>query len=169
MSNWWNISGKVWLLADNVDTDQILPGYALMAPRHDLKRYALAGSQYPDFPDRVRTGEIIVAGRNFGCGSSREQAPVALKEAGIALVVACSVARIFRRNCINIGLPVLVADLVDKVQQGDEIVADLKQAQIIVTRTGAAVMGQELSGSIFETLSCGGLINKARADLGLGK
>ena len=161
------LKGRVWLLGDNVDTDQILPGYAMASPREKLKDFALAGSQYVDFAREVKMGDILVAGANFGCGSSREQAPVALKEAGVGLVVAHSFARIFRRNAINIGLPVLQADLLPHCVQGDEIAVLIKEAEIAVLRTGIKIKGQPLSESALETLMSGGLINKVRKQLGL--
>ena len=104
--------GRVWNFEDNIDTDQILPGYAMTYPREALKDHAMAGSRVADFAKQVKNGDIIIAGANFGCGSSREQAPLALKDAGVGLIIATSFARIFRRNAINIGLPVLQADLV---------------------------------------------------------
>ncbi|MEL7566679.1 MAG: 3-isopropylmalate dehydratase [Dehalobacterium sp.] len=162
------IQGGVWLFDDNIDTDQILPGYAMAAPRERLKEYALAGSSYADFAQRVKKGDIIAAGKNFGCGSSREQAPVALKEAGVSLIIAQSFARIFRRNCINIGLPVLIADLSTHLKQEDEIVVDLKEAKITVVGSGVQILGKPLSPGTLETLACGGLINKVRKQFGLG-
>lgn len=161
------IKGRVWVFGDNVDTDQILPGYAMASPREKLKEFALAGSQYPDFASQIKHGEIVVAGRNFGCGSSREQAPVALKEAGVSLVIAKSFARIFRRNSINIGLPVLVADLADLLKPGDEIKVNVETGKITIVSSGLVVQGKELSAGVLETLACGGLINKVRKQLGI--
>ncbi|MGB4503357.1 MAG: 3-isopropylmalate dehydratase [Syntrophaceticus sp.] len=168
MSNWWEVCGKVWLFKNNVDTDQILPGYAMSAPCEKLREYAMAGSEQPEFAQMVKSGDVIVAGENFGCGSSREQAPVALKETGVSLVVARSFARIFRRNCINIGLPVLTADLLPYVRQGDEIRADIREGTIYIVKTGSLVYGEKLSANVLETLECGGLINKVRRQLGSG-
>lgn len=101
------IRGKVIILGDDVDTDQILPGYAMSEPYEEIGKYAMAGLPTEDFKLNREPGCILVAGRNFGCGSSREQAPIALKQAQVALVVAQGFARIFRRNCINIGMPVV--------------------------------------------------------------
>jgi len=167
MSFSWQIKGKIWVFEHDIDTDQILPGYAVAAPRHKLREYALAGSAQPDFAAKVEPGDIIVAGRNFGCGSSREQAPVALKEAGVSLIIAASFARIFRRNAVNIGLPVLVADLLPYVRQGDVIEADLKEGRVFIPHTGLVVPAQPLSPNVMETLAAGGLINKIRKQLGL--
>ncbi|WP_434510946.1 3-isopropylmalate dehydratase [Desulfitobacterium sp. AusDCA] len=163
----WNnkLKGRVWKFGTNVDTDQILPGYAMAAPEDKLKEYALAGSAIPDFAQKVQPGDIVVAGDNFGCGSSREQAPVALKEAGVALIIAKSLARIFRRNSVNIGMPVLVADLVDQIENGQEIEVDLVTGKITLLRTGDKVQGQALAPNVLETLECGGLIAKVRRHL----
>lgn len=165
----WNnkVRGRVWKFGVNVDTDQILPGYAMAAPIDKLKDYALAGSEIPDFAQKVQPGDIIVAGDNFGCGSSREQAPVALKDAGTGVVIAKSFARIFRRNSINIGLPVLIADVVDKIKNGQQVEVDLITAEITIIETGEKLQGQPLSANVLETLEAGGLIAKVRKQLHL--
>lgn len=168
MGHWWEVCGRAWLFQDNVDTDQILPGYAMCVPPKKLKEFAMGGSEQNDFSKVIQPGDLIVAGDNFGCGSSREQAPVALKGAGVGLVVARSFARIFRRNCINIGLPVLVADLLPNVSQGDQVAVDLREGKIKILKTGHVVLGNKLSASVLETLECGGLINKVRKQLVTG-
>jgi 3-isopropylmalate dehydratase small subunit len=155
--------GECWLFGDNVDTDQILPGYAMAEPADKLGMFAFAGSAVPDFAGQVHTGDIVVAGQNFGCGSSREQAPVALLQAGVRLVIAASFARIFRRNAINIGLPVLVADLTGHVRQGDMLIVDIARGHII--RDGKQYHGTLLSESSLATLRSGGLINRVRQEL----
>ena len=114
-----------------MDTDQILPGYAMAEPFEQLGKFALAGCPGLDFVTKVRPGDIIVAGRNFGCGSSREQAPIALKMAGVGLIVASGFARIFRRNAINIGLPVYAADIAGLLADGDEIEVDLEAGSVV--------------------------------------
>lgn len=162
-----NVHGRIWKLGKNIDTDQILPGYAMAAPVDRLKEYALAGSEIPDFAKRVQTGDILVAGENFGCGSSREQAPVALKEAGVSLIIAKSFARIFRRNAINIGLPVLVCDLEQKVENGQEIEVDLVSAEVTICSNSSIVNGTVLAPNVLETLEAGGLIAKVRKQLNL--
>ncbi|MGZ7049342.1 MAG: LeuD/DmdB family oxidoreductase small subunit, partial [Methanobacterium sp.] len=101
------MKGKAWKFGDDVDTDQILPGrYLVLRDEKDLAACAMEGCD-PDFAKNVKPGDIIVGGRNFGCGSSREHAPIAIKGAGIAAVVAESFARIFYRNSINLGLPLI--------------------------------------------------------------
>lgn len=159
------IEGRVWVFGDNVDTDQILPGYAMVEPLEKLGQYAMAGSPVPDLALRIQQGDIIVAGKNFGCGSSREQAPAALQLAGVGLVIAESFARIFRRNAINIGLPVWACDLADHVKDGDFVQVDLKQGTL---RVGAStITGMPLSVNVLSTLAAGGLINRVRQELGL--
>ncbi|MCB8816020.1 LeuD/DmdB family oxidoreductase small subunit [Desulfosporosinus shakirovi] len=159
------LHGRVWKLGGNVDTDQIFPGYAMAAPADKFKDYALAGSEIPDFAGRVQAGDIIVAGENFGCGSSREQAPVALKAAGVGLVIAKSFARIFRRNAINIGLPVLVCDLEQQVENGQEIEVDLVAAEVTICARGEKIRATILAANVLQTLEAGGLIAKVRKQL----
>ncbi len=128
------IRGRVWRFGDNVDTDQIIPAeYLVTADEKELARHVFEKVR-PGFADMVREGDIIVAGRNFGCGSSREHAPLALKGAGIAAVVAVSFARIFFRNSINVGLP-LVEARVD-AGEGEEIEIDF-EAGVIHTPSGS--------------------------------
>ena len=161
------IKGRVLVLGDNVDTDQILPGYAMAEPFETLGQFAMAGVPGIEFSKRVQQGKIavIVAGRNFGCGSSREQAPIALKMAGLRLVVAQSFARIFRRNAINIGLPVYMADILGRVETGDELEVDVNLGQI--TLKGETLSAAPLSENVLRILEYGGLIQKVRRDLGV--
>lgn len=160
------IEGRIWLFGDNVDTDQILPGYAMAESADSLGRFAMAGSSIPDFAKQVETGDIIVAGKNFGCGSSREQAPAALKQAGVGLIIAESFARIFRRNAINIGLPLMVAKISSLVKQGEIASAELENSLIIVG--DKQFESQPLSESVLATIEAGGLINRVRKELGIG-
>ena len=159
------IEGRVWVFGDNVDTDQILPGYAMVEPPEKLGQFAMAGSPAPDLAKRIKQGDIIVAGKNFGCGSSREQAPVALQLAGIGLVIAGSFARIFRRNAINIGLPVWACDLADQVKDGDTVLVDLETGSARIKNNN--ITGMPLSKNVLSTLAAGGLINRVRQELGL--
>ena len=159
-------TGRVWNFEDNVDTDQILPGYAMSFPREALKDHAMAGSRIADFAKKVQAGDIIIAGANFGCGSSREQAPLALKDAGVGLIIAISFARIFRRNAINIGLPVLQADLVNKVGDGDSVTADIRTAKVRLL-TGETIMGAVPGDNVIAILAAGGLIARVRRQLAM--
>jgi 3-isopropylmalate/(R)-2-methylmalate dehydratase small subunit len=116
------IHGNVWKYGDNIDTDVIIPGrYCHIVDPAELGKHALADLD-PDFVTNVRHGDIIVAGTNFGCGSSREMAPIAIKAAGVSAVVAASFARIFFRNAINIGLPIFqCAEAAQAITNGDEL------------------------------------------------
>jgi len=117
---------RIWLFGDNIDTDQIVPGrYApYMTSEAELGKYPFIEAR-PEFAKTVRPGDVIVAGRNFGCGSSREYAPRALQVVGIAAVIAPSFARIFYRNALNLGLPLFTADLAGLVRDGEEVTLDL--------------------------------------------
>jgi len=123
---------KVWLFGDNIDTDQILPGrYApYMTSEADLGKYPFIEAR-PEFAAQVRPGDVIVAGDNFGCGSSREYAPRALKVVGIAAIIAPGFARIFFRNALNLGLPLFQVDLTDRLRDGQEMTLDLAAPALI--------------------------------------
>jgi len=125
------IEGRVWKYGDNVDTDVILPGrYVALTDPVDLAQHCLEDLD-PEFARRVRPGDIIVAGYNFGCGSSREMAPLAIQGSGISCVVASSFAPIFYRNAINIGLPILVTPKVAaETEQGDILRIDLLSGKV---------------------------------------
>lgn len=154
------IRGKAWVYGDDVDTDVIIPGpYLRTKEIKELACHAMEGID-PDFARKVRPGDVIVAGKNFGCGSSREQAPLALREAGVACVVARSFARIFYRNAINVGLPVVEADV--SCRQGDEVVADL--ATGTVTVGGVTFRGTRLPEFLMEILKDGGLVAHRRRE-----
>lgn len=159
------IKGRVIVLGDDVDTDQILPGYAMAEPMEQLGKFAMAGLAGLDFQSVFQPGDIIVAGRNFGCGSSREQAPIALKQVGVSLVIAKGFARIFRRNSINIGMPVWVADVVDSLKTGDVIEVDLEQGTVAMA--DGVKQFAPLSETVRKTLEYGGLIPRVRAELGI--
>lgn len=124
--------GRVWKYGDNVNTDVIYPGkytYSLLPPE-EMARHALEDLD-PEFASRVKPGDVIVAGRNFGCGSSREQAVACLKFAGVQAVMAKSFSRIYFRNAINLGLPVLQAEeAVDHLETGDEVEIDFSLGEI---------------------------------------
>jgi len=122
------IKGKVWKFGDDVDTDAILPGrYLVITGEKELAACVMKGCD-PDFSDKVKEGDIIVAGKNFGCGSSREHAPISIKGAGVSAVVAESFARIFYRNSVNIGLLLIEAKGISKnVDEGDNIEIDMEK------------------------------------------
>ena len=159
------IKGKVIVLGDDVDTDQILPGYAMAEPYDQLGNFAMAGLAGLDFKSVYEPGSIIVAGRNFGNGSSREQAPIALHQMGVSLVMAKGFARNFRRNSINIGLPVWVADMADKLKTGDVVEVDLEKGTVTVN--GEVNEFTPMAPTVLKTLEYGGLIPRVRAELGI--
>lgn len=116
--------GRAWRLHDNVNTDEIIPGrYNVTTDRAKLAAHCLCEVR-PDFPGGVCPGDVLVGGRNFGCGSSREHAPIAIAACGVAAVIAPSFARIFYRNAVNIGLPVITCADAGRIAEGDRIEAD---------------------------------------------
>lgn len=156
--------GRAWKFSDNVDTDVIIP-YKYKARSIDPKELAehcMEGIA-PEFSKKVKKGDFIVAGRNFGCGSSREQAPISLKYSGTKAVVAKSFARIFYRNAINIGLPVLECeDLWDMVKDGDQLMLDLESGKIKNLTSNKSAQAQPLPEFILELIEIGGLLNKLK-------
>jgi 3-isopropylmalate/(R)-2-methylmalate dehydratase small subunit len=154
------IEGKTWKLEHNVDTDVIIPGtYLNMQDPEMLSQHCFEGLGN-DFVKKISPGDIIVAGRNFGCGSSREQAPVAIKGAGIKAIVALSFARIFYRNAINIGLPIFESqELYDDLTEGDVIRILDSEGAIVNISTGRSFLIVKFPESIQNIVSCGGLIN----------
>jgi len=131
------IQGKVYVFGHDVNTDDIIPArYLNTSQAAVLARYCMEDAR-PGFAAQVEPGAILAAGRNFGCGSSREHAPLALKGAGIACVVAASFARIFFRNAINIGLPIVeCGELLERIREGEEIRIDLEKGKIGLPRGG---------------------------------
>ncbi len=131
---------RIWLFGDNVDTDQIVPGrYApYMTSEAELGKYPFIEAR-PEFAREVKPGDVLVAGRNFGCGSSREYAPRALQVVGIAGIIAASFARIFYRNALNLGLPLFTADLTGLVEDGQEATLDL-DGPALLSGTGRIVL-----------------------------
>ena len=122
---------RAWLFGQDIDTDQIIPGrYSpYMTSEDDLAKYAFIENR-PDFAPHVQPGDVIIAGKNFGCGSSREYAPRALFKCGIVAIIAPSFARIFFRNAINLGIPLFEADLTGQVADGEQVALDLEASQL---------------------------------------
>ena len=151
------ICGKTWTFGENIDTDVIIPGrYLRTFNPQDLADHVLEGER-PDFTKNVQQGDVIVAGENFGCGSSREQAPVAIKTAGVNAIIAKSFARIFYRNAINIGLPVIVSDI--NAEDGDIIKIDLSKGILINETSGESQNFEPFKEFMFNILEDGGLVN----------
>ena len=150
------IKGKTWTFGENIDTDVIIPGrYLRTFNPQDLADHVLEGER-PDFTKNVESGDIIVAGENFGCGSSREQAPVAIKTAGVSAIVAKSFASIFYRNSINIGLPVIVSDI--DAKDGDVISIDLSKGILINHTTNESKSFEAFKEFMLDILEDGGLV-----------
>lgn len=148
------LKGKAWKYGDNVDTDVIIPGKYLRTA--DFKTFGEHAMEGIDPAFKPAPGDIIVAGNNFGCGSSREQAPLALKYAGISCVVAKSFARIFFRNAINVGLPIVEADVYEAVQKGDIVEVDLDGGMVIAG--GKEYKSTMLPDFLQDILNSGGLV-----------
>ena len=159
-------SGKVWRYGHNVDTDVIIPArYLNTADMKELAAHAMEDID-PEFAGRVQQGDIIVAGKNFGCGSSREHAPGALKAAGVACVVAESFARIFYRNAINIGLPLIeLGEGEINIKAGDLLEVDLTAGTAKNTNTGETFAVPALPGFIQEIAQAGGLVSYTKKKL----
>jgi 3-isopropylmalate/(R)-2-methylmalate dehydratase small subunit len=154
------LTGKAWVFGDDINTDIIIP-FRFKSRTNDpyeLAKYAMYGLDQ-DFHKKITRGDIIVAGKNFGGGSSREQAPVALKYAGISAVIAKSYARIFYRNAYTIGLPALeIPEIEGKVNQGDELKIDITNLIAENTRTNETFRAREVPKFLRQTLIDGGLI-----------
>jgi len=156
--------GKAWVFGDNVDTDQIIPAeYLVTMDSTELAKHAFAKAS-PEFTKSVARGDILVAGSNFGCGSSREHAPRALMGAGISCVVARSFARIFFRNAINIGLPVVEAEIATKT--GDIIVIDLAKGKVRNERSGDESEFASYPPFVMMLIEKGGLVPYTKERLG---
>lgn len=153
------VKGRVWKFGDDIDTDIIIPGrYLVLTDEKELAACAMEGCD-PDFAKKVKPGDIMMGGRNFGCGSSREHAPIAIKGVGISAVVAESFARIFYRNSINIGLPLIEVKGISKnVSQGDELEIDMKNGVLKNLTTGENFQIEGLPPFMVEILNKGGLI-----------
>ena len=155
-----NVKGKAWVFGDDIDTDQIFPGaYLTLTDVEEMGKHAMEGVPgREDFAKKVAKGDIIVAGKNFGCGSSREQAPIAIKGSGVSVVVAKSFARIFYRNAVNIGLPIIECKDIDKINEGDLLEIDLSTGNIENKTKGISLSGTPVTSLEFEIMSAGGLI-----------
>lgn len=164
------MKGKAWKFGNNIDTDQIYPGiYVELTEMEDIKKHALSGSAEPKFADEVQPGDIVVAGTNFGCGSSREHAAMTLKGAGVGAVLAESFGRIFFRNAINLGLPVIVCPGISKcAQKGDEIRIDIETGEVTDVTRGKVLKTTPFSPYVLNILESGCIKNMIRKSL-MGK
>lgn len=159
---------KTWIYGDNIDTDVIIPArYLNTSDEKELASHCMEDID-KDFALNVKSGDVIVAGENFGCGSSREHAPIAIKASGIKAVIAKSFARIFFRNAINIGLVILENnEIQDEISSSDELDVDVQNGLIKNLSTGKEYKTTAYTGSIKELIECGGLINYTKNKLGI--
>ncbi|WP_319508805.1 3-isopropylmalate dehydratase small subunit [uncultured Methanolobus sp.] len=156
------MNGRVWKFGDDVDTDAVIPGrYLIMNTPKELAAHAFEGVR-PEFPKEVKEGDIIVAGNNFGCGSSREHAPIALKGTKISCVIAKSFARIFFRNSINIGVALLECPDTDRIDDGDELSVDFASGEITNVTKNEKYQATPLPDFVRGIMDAGGLIEYTR-------
>lgn len=158
------LTGKVHKFGADIDTDAIIPArYLNTFDPDELAKHCMEDAD-PLFPEKVQAGDIIVADKNFGCGSSREHAPIAIKGAGVSCVIAKSFARIFYRNSINIGLPILECDeAADAALNGDELIVELETGMITNKRTGEEYQAAPFPEFMQAIIQKGGLINYVKA------
>jgi 3-isopropylmalate/(R)-2-methylmalate dehydratase small subunit len=165
------IRGRAWLFGDDIDTDQIYPGkYLPLTDKKEMARHAMEGTERgSEFLKGVKPGDILVAGRNFGCGSSREHAAIAIRGAGISVVIAISLARIFHRNCVNTALPALESAGTRKIRDGDMLEIDIARGVIKNETLGTVLKADPMSGLEREIIDIGGLLKylKSKRDMGI--
>ncbi len=150
--------GKAWKFGDDIDTDVIIQGkYLVINEAEELAKHVFENVR-PEFPSEVRPGDFVVAGENFGCGSSREHAPLALKATGIEAVIAKSYARIFFRNAINIGLRVVECKETDRIDEGDEIEVDYERSVVVNKTKGEEYPINPMPEFLKNIIECGGLV-----------
>ncbi len=157
--------GRIWMLGDNVNTDVIIPGrYNVTTDRVQLARYCLC-EILPEFSQQVQEGDVVMAGHNFGCGSSREHAPAALQACGVQVVIARSFARIFYRNAVNIGLPVLVCEeAVLASADRQQVEVDLESGIIRNVTTAQNFQAEPLDPFVARIVAAGGIIEYIRQE-----
>lgn len=168
MSKDFVFKGRAWVVGDDIDTDMIYHGSYL--PLTDPKEMAKHALEYvpgmEDFTEKVQSGDILVAGKNFGCGSSREHAVITLQYNDVSAVIAESFSRIFYRNAVNLGFPILeVPDITAKVETGDELAIDANTGRIRNVTKGVEIQGTPLSGLEKEIMTAGGLFSYMKAEL----
>jgi len=151
--------GRAWIFSNNVNTDEIIPGrYNITTDEAELANHVFC-EICPKFSKNVSKGDIIVAGLNFGCGSSREHAPIAIKGSGISCIIARSFARIFYRNAVNIGLPLLELNEADEINDGDELKVNIESGIVKNLTTGKVYRATTMPDFILEIVKQGGIVN----------
>jgi len=160
------LTGKVWKYGANVDTDAIIPArYLNVSTPEELARHCMEDID-PEFAHKVRPGDIVVATTNFGCGSSREHAPLAIKGAGVSCVIANTFARIFYRNAINTGLPILECPAAEEIEAGQTLEVELETGKIHNLDTGQTFQAEPYPEFMIGIIRAGGLIEYTRKELG---
>lgn len=161
--------GRTWKFGNDVDTDAIIPArYLNTSDPAELAKHCMEDAD-AEFPNKVKAGDIIVAGKNFGCGSSREHAPIAIKAAGLSCVVAKSFARIFYRNAFNIGLPIFECpEVIDEVSQGDQLSVDADTGKIVNLTTGKEYQAAPIPEFMRQIIDAGGLISYVKGRVNKG-
>ncbi len=160
------IKGRVHKFGDDVDTDAIIPArYLNTSDSRELAAHCMEDAD-PEFAAKVQGGDMIVAGKNFGCGSSREHAPIAIKAAGVGCVIASSFARIFYRNAFNMGLPILECEeAVRGIEDGDQLEVDLDSGRILNRSRGEQYQAQPIPAFMQQLVAAGGLVAYVRQQL----
>ncbi|WP_066637961.1 3-isopropylmalate dehydratase small subunit [Desulfolucanica intricata] len=154
------LKGKAWKFGADIDTDAIIPArYLNTSDPEELAKHCMEDAD-PAFPQKVHAGDIIVADKNFGCGSSREHAPISIKAAGVSCVIAKSFARIFYRNAFNIGLPILESvEAAERIEEGDQVSVDVESGVITNLTKGESYQATVVPPFMQQIIAAGGLIN----------
>jgi len=165
-----NLHGRAWKYGDNIDTDQIIPArYLVTSDPKELGQHCMEDAD-PEFAKKVQSGDVLVGLKNFGCGSSREHAPISLKAAGVSAVIAKSFARIFYRNAINLGLPLFECpEAAERIQSGDTLDLNPATGKIKNLNRGESYQAQPLPAFAREIMAAGGLMNYVARKVGLAK
>jgi len=162
------VEGKVWKFGKNIDTDIIIAArYLNTSEPKELAKHIMEDAD-PEFTQKMESGDIIVADENFGCGSSREHAPIALKAAGIAAVIAPTFARIFYRNAFNMGLPIFELKEINEINEGDIVKIDMSSGEIINKTTNKSYKFTPIPEFMQELVDSGGLIEFAKKEISKG-
>jgi len=159
------LQGKVWKFGDNIDTDLIIAArYLNTSDAKELAKYVMEDAD-PEFVSKMSEGDIIVAGENFGCGSSREHAPIALKAAGVSAIIAPTFARIFYRNAFNMGLPIFELEASAQIKEGDTVRVDMEAGEVINISQATTYKFAAIPEFMQELVDAGGLIQFAKQEL----
>jgi len=161
----YNLQGKVWRFGDHIDTDLIIAArYLNTSDANELAKYVMEDAD-PAFVSKMSPGDIIVAGENFGCGSSREHAPIALKAAGVSAIIAPTFARIFYRNAFNMGLPIFELPEASEIEEGDTVRVDMVAGEIINVSQAKTYKFTPIPSFMQELVDAGGLIEFAKKEI----